>query len=203
MKILIKPFTKARLKLKLEGDVEFYELIQKCEEYLRVGQDFGKTRFYDKKGRLCVEVLTAHFSGVCYQISITNQEISIYAKNLRNVDEKRIALKIKELLYALSEMVDCLEYYERVLHVKKATFTRYYEDGNELVEENNILTDAEIEMDGEVGMIAKCNSTTDDFLIFKSYFTDTNYNYSFFNNTSLCFDMLFDVFNGSDVLSYS
>ena len=117
MKILVKPFTKARLKLKLEGDVEFYELIQKCEEYLRVGQDFGKTRFYDKKGRLCVEVLTAHFSGVCYQISITNQEISIYAKNLRNVDEKRIALKIKELLYALSEMVDCLEYYERVLHV--------------------------------------------------------------------------------------
>ena len=42
MKIVVKPFNKARLKLKLEGDIEFYELVQKCEEYFpeRLSQYF-------------------------------------------------------------------------------------------------------------------------------------------------------------------
>ena len=31
MKIIVRPFTKARLKLKLEGDVEFYELLDGTE----------------------------------------------------------------------------------------------------------------------------------------------------------------------------
>lgn len=203
MKIIVKPFNKARLKLKLEGDVEFYELVEKCEEYFKVGLNYGKTRCYDKKGKLCLEILTTHFAGVDYEIAIANQEISIYAKNCKNLDEKRIALKFKELLHALSEMVDCFEYYERHIHVTQATFTRYFEEGSDILNKNNILIDVEIEMDGNVGLIAKFDNTTNNNLIFKAYFTDSSYNYSFFNNTSLCFDMLYNMFDSSDVLSYT
>ena len=52
MKIVVKPFNKARLKLKLEGDVEFYELVQMCEEYFKVGLDYGVTKYYDNKYKL-------------------------------------------------------------------------------------------------------------------------------------------------------
>lgn len=203
MKIIVRPFTKARLKLKLEGDVEFYELVQKCEEYFKVGLEYGVTKFYDKKYKLCCEVLSTHCSGVSYEITIANQEISIYAKNCRSLDNERISLKFKEILHVLSEIVECFEYHERVIHVANATFTRYFEDGDEILSSNNVLIDVEIEMDGAVGLIAKYDCTTNNNLIFKSYFTDSSYNYSFFNNTSLCFDMLYDIFESSDVLSYS
>ena len=203
MKIVVKPFNKARLKLKLEGDVEFYELVQKCEEYFKVGLDYGVTKYYDNKYKLCFEVLTNNYAGVNYEITIANQEISIYAKNCRSLDDDRIALKFKEILHILSEIVECFEYHERIIHVSNATFTRYYEEGDLILNHNNILIDVEIEMDGAVGLVAKYDSTTSDNLIFKSYFTDSSYNYSFFNNTSLCFDMLYNIYDGSDVLSYS
>lgn len=203
MKIIVKPFNKARLKLKLEGDVEFYELVQRCEEYFKVGLDYGVTKFYDNKYKLCFEVLNKNCSGVNYEITIANQEIIICAKNCRSLDDERIALKFKEILHVLSEIVDSFEYHERIIHVSKATFTRYYEEGDVILNHNNILIDVEIEMDGAIGLVAKHDSTTGEYLIFKSYFTDSSYDYSFFNNASLCFDMLYGIYDGSDVLSYS
>jgi len=200
MRGLKESFSKLRLHLKLGGNYDFIVIGSAFEKNLKKIGKYTITTITDKEGEVIIKTFYTRILGVGYEISLTAQEFGIFAENSFQKDEKLIFQKFFEYLKIFKKTIDSVEKEGNIIYVEKSTLVTYFSDGDIIMSNNDILTDVEVISNGSIGMVAKYDRTTSNYLIFKSYFIDNVYNFGFFNNPSFSFKLLYNMLDSMDVL---